>query len=197
MRKHDVEKGRRMKKMKTSTMLRARSWAATGCQLLWIRWFSFIYVRLFLLRSFVRSATNRFFQRVSVWFRFFLRKWSFLGIVRNLYLINILRVVILMIRSSMAAPRGGRLPIFVCKTKDFRILSICTWNLSSKIWAYLCFRMRIQFWISGASFTNLVGLCYSELPLRLLLRGGDFGLLVGYCREHIITLISILGWCVS
>ena len=30
------------------------------------------------LRSFLRSATNRFFKQGSFWFRFFLRKWSFL-----------------------------------------------------------------------------------------------------------------------
>ena len=44
----------------------------------------------------------------------FLRKWSFLGIVRNFYLINILRVDLLMICITMAAKRGVRLPIFAC-----------------------------------------------------------------------------------
>ena len=70
--------------------------------------------RKFLLRSFFRSATDRFFPRGSLWFRFFLRKWSFLGFVRDFYLIYILRVVLLMICSTMAAERGVRLPCFAC-----------------------------------------------------------------------------------
>ena len=142
---------------------RARIWAAAGCYLLWIRWFSWVYVRLFL-RSLLRSATNRFFQRGSLWFRFFLRKWSFLGIVRNFYFINILRVVLLMICITMAAKRSVRLLIFACQTENVRILSICTWNFTSKIWANRCFRIRIQLWIGTASFASLAGLCFSELP---------------------------------
>ena len=84
------------------------------------------FMFVFFLRSLLRSATNRFFQRDALWFRFFLRKWSFLGIVRNFYLINILRVVLLMICITMAAKRSVRLLIFACQTENVRILSICT-----------------------------------------------------------------------
>ena len=66
------------------------------------------FMFVFLLRSLLRSATNRFFQRGSFWFRFFLRKWSFLGFVRDFCLIK------LMIYSTMAAERGVRLPCFAC-----------------------------------------------------------------------------------
>ena len=57
-------------------------------------------------------------------------------IIRNFYLINVLRVATLMMSSTMAVPRGVRLRIFACNTKHFRILSICTGNLASNMWAF-------------------------------------------------------------
>ena len=56
MRKYNVGK-RRILEREGKTIdyvARARSWAVTGCQILCIRWFSWIYARLFLLRFFIR-----------------------------------------------------------------------------------------------------------------------------------------------
>ena len=47
------------------------------------------------------------------------------------------------------------------------------------------------------SFTSFARLCLSELPFRLLLRGGNFSLLGGYCRKHTLALSSTLGGGVS
>ena len=55
--------------------------------------------------------------------------WSFLGIVQKFYPIHILRIVLLMICSTMAAPRCVMLPTFACFPRYFRILSICIGNL--------------------------------------------------------------------
>ena len=69
---------------------------------------------VFFFGPFSEARLTGFFSEVLFGSAFFLSKLSFLGIVRNFYLINILRVVLLMIRSTMAAKRGVRLPIFAC-----------------------------------------------------------------------------------
>ena len=62
-----------MEKRKTHLLYRARGvWQQPAAKYYGIAEFYFSYFRLLLFRSFVKSATNRFFHRGSLWFRFFL-----------------------------------------------------------------------------------------------------------------------------
>ena len=75
--------------------------------------FMFVF---FFFGPFSEARLTDSFREVLFGSAFFLpsRKWSFLGFVRDFYLINILRVVLLMIYITMAAERGVRLPCFAC-----------------------------------------------------------------------------------
>ena len=145
MKQYNTEKRQTMKKKKNiEYVARARSWAEAGCQLLWICWFSFIYVRLLFFGPLSEARLTGFFSEVLFGSAFFLRKLSFLGIVRNLYLINILRVLLLMIRNTMAAPRGIK-PSNLCMLNK-RFSDSLHLHLTSLLedLGVSCFRIRIQ-----------------------------------------------------
>ena len=72
------------------------------------------FMFVFFFGPFSEARLTGFFSEVLFGSAFLLGSGPILGIVRNFYFINILRVVLLMICNTMAAARGVRLPIFAC-----------------------------------------------------------------------------------
>ena len=112
-----MENRRKQLRVFFACFLRSSSRAQRAAQQLAANYYGFAgfpeFMFVFFFGPFSEARLTGFFNEVLFGSAFF-KKWSFLGIVRNFYFINILRVVLLMICITMAAKRGVRLPIIAC-----------------------------------------------------------------------------------